>query len=1768
MIQEQGFVTPTGVRKNTIRRAISSRLRTSMIIGVGITLLLSVIAVGVFWLLNSRHMPGLIALSPLLLLAPVGILVVMSLLAMLVAKPIALIRYLRGTHTAQEEYHRLYTPLKAVTNIRKPIEDYQQDRVAPAILQEEQASILDLIEQQDTHQLILGVPGAGKTMALHVYQYTLSQQPFSLVMARARIPVYVPMKNYSLFLKKQQIGSASDEQGENRVQGSILDFLYESDLAGMQHLRGYLPELSRQGRLLLLCDGLNEVDSNYLTRVSEELVWWMRDTRNRLVMTCREVDYREQQDFVQLVEEGYAARAVIYPLQPEQVSEFVERYIERQDQDQHWRHTAGQILQVIDRSRLRYHCTNPMMLFTLMGIIDRIGIERGRQIDTRGRLLREYVKQLIEYEQRQIKWSRGAPTEREVIRFLSEVACAARWANDRNAIQLRISLPAGGAEGQRASLDFDELADELQFWLDEHPAKGPFGEEGESEASTEPYTDLAQLVQFALSAALIEISPGGVLSFRHELIAEYFVAEYFFSADGASSSRPLREELLENVGRWSEPVAIWAGLLEKPLVLAERFGAVGRNSPAYVLQALALGLVCVGVLWAPPQMGSQPPILLPSSLEEALAIAVRNRAAREELARIFTRCAEEGGQEVYRSLLPLIMVDGVDELLTLLDQTIVPELLFAHLKDAVDNVAYEAQVKRLTRVLGRFGSVVVERAALLGQPAAGRTSRLRAAAINILGGTRDQRAVEPLVVRLSDADPFIVERATNALIRLGPELTLIRILQELEKRVPGPFTLRIHQAALTILGRFLDEQDVRSQVSLIQYLRILETIVPILTSNYQMEPQVQQQALEILVGQGRNTTEASARDNRWEKVIEALLRYLPSQNEVAARNVILALQEIGGVATPYLLTLLEQPSDILRMRIVEVLREVRDPHALPQLLRLVNDPSPLVQQQVDHALLVYAPDSIAGLIDLVLNGPSDAVAERAAHILAEIGQLAVESITRVLFHIVPGRTRLLVQVLAEIHDPESVPALVTLLQMAQGEPLLMIALIRAISQFPEKRVVAPLLAILTSTKPQLYEEAIDALGQLGAVALEELIAALNGPLDGVVAVRVRRVLLGMAPFPGSQLLTALGQCSDIQAQQITLIFRTQGADAALVLVQHLQHPNERVRQYVQATLSDMAGPVVVPALLEVLNQPALRKVASAFLLKYPDAAISPLVDLLGERERGDTAALILSQFGPRVLRPLISGLDDQRSMAREYAQHIIVTLVRQSQHPQDVLHEIVHLFTPALPTRARDVLLGVLTNELSDVSLPALLEGLEDAHLIEDVAEAFAQLAHREAMQQIVLENLLKALYVGERRRGAETALIYIGAPAVVPVGALIADANPVVAKAAKDILCEIGVPALSFIWMTHSDRSNPARRAAALDIFHSMRTEVIKDELVDLLVSDKPDGIAMAVTLLMERIHDEAKQHYADREMIPELIEYIQTHGVEETNLRIIALLLMLDEQTIVDHLVQTLDDYQQHRRQLIYSFLLLGERTQEALLAVFKDSTTSSELRAEVAAILGMTRAPDVVTEYAQRISAYGLTATRSGVLAPEQLAIALRALGGVLAGGYWNVRKIQEMRDASKEGSPAYELFNVLLGWRYEPQLAQLQSKLQDERDAHKQAIKEMTARIVEDQQHLQALDDELTQVRREHGSRGDELEQISQEKETLRGALGQATKERDTHRATASQLAQEKSALSKSLEQAIQEKKILTARLERTLQEKKLLTDQNERLIQQMNQPQGR
>jgi len=160
---------------------------------------------------------------------------------------------------------------------------------------------------------------------------------------------------------------------------------------------------------------------------------------------------------------------------------------------------------------------------------------------------------------------------------------------------------------------------------------------------------------------------------------------------------------------------------------------------------------------------------------------------------------------------------------------------------------------------------------------------------------------------------------------------------------------------------------------------------------------------------------------------------------------------------------------------------------------------------------------------------------------------------------------------------------------------------------------------------------------------------------------------------------------------------------------------------------------------------------------------------------------------------------------------------------------------------------------------------------------------------------------------------------------------------------------------------------------------------------------------------------------------------------------------------------------------------------------------------------------------------------------------------------------LRDSCKEGSPARELFNVLLGMRYEPQLARLQSELQSEREARQKEIVQFSTRIVENQQRIQTLTEELEKVREEHGIRSDELYQANREKEALRINYDRAAKENNVLNSHLERAIQERDALQGNLEQLLKEREALNARLAQTLQENQELHRNNAQLIWQLKHP---
>src|SRR6266550_2065407 len=380
MMEDQRLVTPTDMGRDinehrSKRHVILTRFLRNILVGVGIAILLTCIE-GVFWIFNPLHLFGSgsshnlstllsnLAHTPLLMLFLLLQVITVCALMFFIDKPLALRRYVRDVQKAQERYRALYTPLTSWSAIYETSLTCYQD--APDLSTPGKAQHISMLELAQelvgssrvvrSHQLILGAPGAGKSVMLYFYWFTALRRSRSIILGRDKIPIYVPMHRYNLYLDTHSTGAS----GEELVLGtqSLLDFLYSSDLVGMNHLRPFLHRLVAKGNILFLCDGLNEIDEKYRSAVNVEFAEMMGQNRNQFILTCREVDFQEQQ-LGQAVKENLVVRVYIDPLDEKPERSFIERYIKEQGTGKKWRHTAGQVMEVINHSRLRDHCANP-----------------------------------------------------------------------------------------------------------------------------------------------------------------------------------------------------------------------------------------------------------------------------------------------------------------------------------------------------------------------------------------------------------------------------------------------------------------------------------------------------------------------------------------------------------------------------------------------------------------------------------------------------------------------------------------------------------------------------------------------------------------------------------------------------------------------------------------------------------------------------------------------------------------------------------------------------------------------------------------------------------------------------------------------------------------------------------------------------------------------------------------------------------------------------------------------------------------------------------------------------------------------------------------------------------------------------------------------------------------------------------------------------------------------------------------------------------------
>lgn len=340
------------------------------------------------------------------------------------------------------------------------------------------------------HVLLVGRPGSGKSTALT--RLLLEEAQKAKENQQAQIPVLVELRYY-----------------QTSVLGLIQEFLQRHD-PDLKLDAVILKSWLRQGKLLLLVDGLNELPSEQ-ARQNLRVFRQNYQKTTPMILTTRDLGVGGDLDIAKKLE--------MQPLTETQMQKFVQAYLPEQGQ-QMLRHLGA---------RLREFGQTPLLLLMLCSVFR----ETSQVPSNLGLVFRQFTQI---YED---KLKQDVPVTDESRRWwqLMLQHLAFRMTQGGSPLELQVALPKQEAEEMLAAFlqneQFDRPRDRALAWL-----------------------------QDLLNHHLIQLRAGDRIEFRHQLIQEYYTAETLLKQILYLSDEQLKRDYL-NYLKWTETLALMLELVEQ-----------------------------------------------------------------------------------------------------------------------------------------------------------------------------------------------------------------------------------------------------------------------------------------------------------------------------------------------------------------------------------------------------------------------------------------------------------------------------------------------------------------------------------------------------------------------------------------------------------------------------------------------------------------------------------------------------------------------------------------------------------------------------------------------------------------------------------------------------------------------------------------------------------------------------------------------------------------------------------------------------------------------------------------------------------------------------------------------------------------------------------------------------------------------------------------------------------------------------------------------------
>lgn len=265
-----------------------------------------------------------------------------------------------------------------------------------------------------------------------------------------------------------------------------------------------------QGKLLLLLDGLNELPEAFRTNLANFRDRYRATTS--MIVSTRELSVGGNLNIAKTLK--------MLPLTEPQMQEFVQGYLGQE---------GNRLFQQLKGDRLRKFAETPLLLWMLC----RVFAQNDRVPANLGLAFREFA-QLYDQEIQQ-----DAPTDarEQWPKLLRHLAFALM--HDRAPTDLRLSMSK------------EEAADLLTSCLQQA---------GKANARDCAERGLKDLLSYHLLQPVIQANYEEHIEFRHQLIQEYYAAEYLLRILPTLSDEQLKRDYL-NYLKWTEPVALMLAMV-------------------------------------------------------------------------------------------------------------------------------------------------------------------------------------------------------------------------------------------------------------------------------------------------------------------------------------------------------------------------------------------------------------------------------------------------------------------------------------------------------------------------------------------------------------------------------------------------------------------------------------------------------------------------------------------------------------------------------------------------------------------------------------------------------------------------------------------------------------------------------------------------------------------------------------------------------------------------------------------------------------------------------------------------------------------------------------------------------------------------------------------------------------------------------------------------------------------------------------------------------